>query len=321
MAILLNSFSVEMLPTTLELPYKTYSEWEECRSDREQSFGGYRTHQFQQTIGGNTGRMAQEAITLVFLAGPSLPPDLNKFSFDLGSVPSLGNRLIEDSLMRQLRSRGFTVQRTAFERLAITENPAFSSDLVRLYSGVSFRARRPFSEQRYHFTLTVQWVAKALFAETLTNPTLARISSGLGVSYTPSGKPLPELLHFSNQFLGHVKSILEDGTHAIVDCRDYDLRSVALCDLTLEASPEAIRKYELITGSDQRRSTIWRSLQQLSKALTKEGRRNRSVLRDRLNAIRDLLGGGKDSLILPFESFSPGSITVSLSPLKVEVSD
>jgi hypothetical protein len=142
---------------------------------------------------------------------------------------------------------------------------------------------------------------------------------GLAVLYTPNAEAPPELKEYVNHFLGHVKE-LDGEDAAVVGCRDYAQRSIRLADLTLEASPEAIRRYEMRTGSQQGRVGIWRTLQQLSKVLTKEGRRNPQVLRQRLDAIRSVLGGNaKEQIVLPLVGYASGTVTIGLSPLRVEV--
>ena len=149
------------------------------------------------------------------------------------------------------------VFRTAFANFALTRIDNPSSNLIHLYSGISYQARRPFASQKYAFTISAQWVARSVFADSLANPRLRSISPEMAVLYTPKARPIPELEDFHSQYLGHVKQI-GHATDAVVDCRDGETRSIPLSDLTLEASPEAIRRYERENGTTQQAIMTWR---------------------------------------------------------------
>jgi hypothetical protein len=238
---------------------------------------------------------------------------------DVGVFPFLGARLIEQTLYRYFASQGMMVRRTLFESLALTRVEGSASSLIHLYSGISYHGRRPFASNKYSFTVSVQWVARAVFADSLANSSLRSISIGLAVLYMPKAPPIEGLEEFQNGYLGHVKQI-NHPTEAVVDCRDGETRPIPLTDLILEASPEAIRRYEQEYGSIERPMKIWHKVQQLSKVYTKQGRRNPLVLRDRLDAIRSLLGGrSREQLVLPLQGYASGTISVGLAPLRVEL--
>jgi hypothetical protein len=317
--LVLNSFPVEIAPTSLALPYLEYANWEESTEARKSRFSEFSSYRFELTAPPNVEPAVGGRIRLVLLSGPARPEDAGQAEFDLGAAPNLGANLIEQSLALHLESRGMLLQRNSFERVALMPVDSVSVRPINLYSGISFRARRPFSSQPCAFALSVQWVARAVFADTLVNPHLRDICRGLAVLYTPETKAATDLRDFEHHFLGHVKDL--DGERAaIVGCRDYAQRSISLADLTLEASPEAIRRYEMRTGSQQARSGIWRTLQQLSKVLTKEGRRNPQALRQRLEAIRGVLGGNaKERVVLSLNGYANGTVTIGLNPLRVEV--
>lgn len=313
--LILNSFPVEVHPSKLLLPFLEFESWEASTSERDKSYSKFRTHRYAQPE-----VSAQRRIRLVLLSGPAPPPQIQSAEIDTGDVPKLAAILIENSLSNHLESRGMIIKRGKFERLALRRVEASTGQLVHVYSGISFRARRPFRSQPNAFTLSAQWVARAVFSETLANTTIQRLAPGLGVLYTPKGRSKEELLQFQNQYVGHVRQITPPN-HAEITCRDNVRRSIPLDDLTLEASPEALRRYEQMTGSQQQPSRLWRRLQQLSKVLTNEGRRNPSVLRDRLDSIRSVLGGfSKEQLVLPLATYVEGTVSIGLAPIRVQIS-
>jgi len=317
--LILNSFPVEIIPYHLRLPFVEYDSWEASTAGRRREYSQFRTYRYERKLKREGGARDQQRIRLVLLSGPIPAPETEVADLDLGELPNLGANLIEYSLARHLESQGMISQRSSFEKLALRRVESSPGKLIHLFSGISFRARRPFRSEPYAFTVSVQWVARALFADRLTNTTLRDLSQGLGVLYTPQGKPSVELQQFENRFIGHVKELALPGS-AVIICRDNVLRPIPLADVTLEASPEAIRRYEQNTGSQQEPLRIWRKLQQLSKVLTSQGRRNSSVLRDRLDAIRGVLGGySKEQLVLPLDSYAAGTVSIGLAPLRVEV--
>jgi hypothetical protein len=313
--LILNSFPVEVSPPKLSLPFIEFESWEASTAERNKKYSKFRTHRHTRA-----GTSDQQRIRLVLLSGPALPAQIPNEEIDVGDVPKLAAILIESSLSNHLESQGMTIKRGKFEHLALRRVDASTGQLIHMYSGISFNARRPFRDQPHSFTLSAQWVARAIFSETLANTTLQGVARGLGVLYTPRTRPLEELLQFANHFVGHVRQITPPN-HAEVICRDNVRRSIHLDDLTLEGSPEALRRYEQATGSQQEPSRIWRRLQHLSKVMTNEGRRNSSVLRDRLDAIRSVLGGfSKEQLVLPLASYVEGTVSIGLAPIRVEIS-
>jgi hypothetical protein len=312
-SLILNSFPVEIYPSKLTLPFLEFESWEASTAGRNRDFSRFSTYRYAE--GGGSERQ----IRLVLLSGPDLPAGLGTNEIDIGALPKVGAILIENSLSNHLKSQGMIIKRGRFERLALRRVESSAGYLIHVYSGVSFSARRPFLAEPYSFALSAQWVARAVFSETLANATLHAMARGLGALYTPQNRPQDDLLQFENHFIGRVNQLISSGQAEIV-CRDNVRRTIPLGDLTLEASPEALRRYELATGSQQQPSRIWRRLQQLSKVLTKDGRRNPSVLRDRLDAIRGVLGGfSKEQLVLPLPSYAEGTVSIGLAPMKVEV--
>jgi hypothetical protein len=317
-SLILNSFTVQISPVKLSLPYVEFTDWESSTTARNRDYGPYRTYRYERSLN-HDGLAEPVTIRLVLLSGPPVSSENQTDEFDLSSLPKLGAILIENSLSDHLESQGMTIKRNSFERLALRSVDSQSAQLVHLYSGISFQARRPFKAEPYSFILSIQWVASAVFSDTLANQVLRGIARGLAVLYSPKKGPLAELVQFENAFLGHVKD-LSSSSHAEVLCRDNVRRAIPLDDLTLEASPEALRRYELATGTEQQRFRVWRRLQQISKVLTPEGRRNTSVLRDRLEAIRGVLGGhSREQLVLSLGAYAEGTVSIGLAPIRVEL--
>jgi hypothetical protein len=313
--LILNSFPVEVHPSKFSLPSIEFESWEASTIERNKNYSKYHTHRYTVPLSADHLR-----IRLVLLSGPQRPTEIQTAEIDIGDVPKLPAILIENSLSNHLESQGMIIKKGKFERVALRRVEASSGQLIHLYSGISFSARRPFRAHRYSFTLSAQWVARAIFSETLVNPILQGVASGLGVLYAPKARPSEDLLQYENHFLGHVRQITPPGRAEVI-CRDNVRRSIPLGDLTLEGSPEALRRYEQVTGSRQQPSRTWRRLQQLSKVLTKEGRRNPSVLRDRLDEIRGILGGfSKEQLVLPVQGYAEGTVSIGLAPVRVEIS-
>jgi hypothetical protein len=317
--LILNSFPVEISPHTLPLPFAEYDDWQSSTVGRNRDYKEYSTYRYDRTQADETDVRPGKRIRLLLVAGPQPKPGHGVHDVDVGIFPSLGAHLIEQTLSRYLASQGMIVRRTSFESLALSRVEGSASSLIHLYSGISYQARRPFVSDKYSFAVSLQWVARAVFADSLANSSLRSISLGLAVLYVPKARPIEGLEDYQNHYLGHVKQI-GHLSEAVVDCRDGETRSIPLTDLTLEASPEAIRRYEQEHGSIERPMKIWRRVQQLSKVFTKEGRRNPLILRERLDAIRGLLGGrSREQLVLPLNSYAGGTMSMGLAPLRVEL--
>jgi hypothetical protein len=319
-SLILNSFPAEVSPPKLVLPFLDFSTWEDSTAERKRRFSEFRTYRYDATPRAGDGPAAERRVRLVLLSGASAVPQLATEEMDVGTLPKLGCILIENALADHLRSRGMTIKWGRFEKFALRRVDEWAGHHINIYSGIAFSARRPFREALRSFVLTVQWVARATFSETLAEQSLWEMCRGLGVLYTPGTRPPEELGQFENRYIGHVREILAPD-RAEVMCKDNVRRPLTLRDLTLEASPEALRRYEQMIGSPRAPSTIWKRLQQLSKVLTPQGRRNPLVLRERLEAIRSTLGGGsKEHLVLPLLGFGEGTISIGLAPERVEVS-
>lgn len=322
MALYLNSFPVDVAPSEISLPYIEYPDWETSTSGKKTQFNQFAAWRYelsQEERGEN-----QNSVRMVLLKGPQAPPGVPQATFDLGRFWRIGCLFIEDALSAHFAKLGFALEQNKFERLALRPHTASPDDRIELATGLSFSARRPFRDDRYRFTLSFQWVVRAMFRDSLSNESLARIALGMPVIYKPAGAVPPTLLEFAYRYLGRVRSIDPTGHSAVVMCKDEEPRTLPLGDLRLESSPVVIRLYEQTIRSRTGPSQILRTIQQLKMSFTKENRRNVSALRDRLNKIRTVLqqaGSSRDQLILPLASFQPGSVSIGLNPSEAILGD
>jgi len=309
--LILNCFPVELSPTALTLPFREYESWDESREALNEEFRTYSTYRHPTEDG---------HIRLLFFNGPDHSDSADLAEVDLGRYANLASRLIERSLNCHFRSLGMEVASDSFGSTALRRQPDVSRNGIDLHTGIAFQARRPFRDEPYVFLLSAQWEARALFKESLSaqEPIVQNLSVGLPVLYRPTTEPPTDLLQFRGRYIGHVRELLASH-EASVYCRDHQLRTLPLDVLFLEASSECIRTYEHALGIRDQKYSIWRAIQELSLVLTPAGRRNAAVLRDRLHSIRAFLSGSsQDSLVVPMDTYQPGTVTVGLIPLRAQ---
>ena len=315
--LILNSFSVEVSPTEFSLPCVEYPNWEASTDDLHRRFAAFRIHRYPFRAPAQGLTEPPLAIRLVLLSGPQPPANNLRINCRTADSPSLTNKLIEHSLAQHLRRRDMAIKYGKLETSALRFQSDSQADPISFYTGISFRSRRPHSDEPHKFALTVQWTAGARFSQSLQDETLKSISLGMPVSYAPSNETPDELSPFTDRFIGTVEST-SDPAMALISCRDNVRRSIPLDDLTLEPSPEALRRYELRVGTDHYRDHVRKRVLRLSKVLNENNRRNTSILRDRLNAIMQTLSGtARDQLVLPLCSFVKGTVRIRLSPQHV----
>jgi hypothetical protein len=322
MALLLNSFPVDITPVEALLPYIDYKTWEISTSEKKSQFNEFGTWRYEM----RDDETAEDGnrIRMVLLGGPHVPRVSSQTTFDLGRFWKIGCLFIEDALTAHFSKLGFATEQSSFERLALRRYTGSPDSAVELTTGVSYSARRPFREDRYRFTLSFQWVVRAMFRDSLLNESLARIALGMPVIYRPNGVVPSDLQEFRNRYLGRIRSVDSEHKTAAVMCRDDEPRIISLLDLRLEASPAVIKLYEQRVRSRSGPSQILRTIQQLKMSFTKDNRRNATALRDRLDEIRRLLyqaGSSRDQLVVPLASFQSGSVSIALNPIEASVGD
>jgi hypothetical protein len=310
----LNCFPVTLLPMNYTLPYLHYESWKSSTNKLKNDFKDYSWYRLKL----NDGRVR----ALIF-NGPEQPRDLRKIDVDVATLPDFGKHIIRHSMVGHFKARGFVISRKdkGYDTTVLRTSPDFSEDLIDIYCGVSFQIRRPFVEFPDNFVMSVQWEVKTTFNQSISEPRLKAMAMGMPVIYRPSPNVVAseDMRPFQNRYLGRVCEISSQ-SEAVIDSKDHVLRRVALADLFLEASPAVIREYERQSGLRRSSRSLWYKLQELSLVLNGQGRRNTSVLKDRLQSVRAFLGGNsKEQLIIPLSCFQEGSISLGLSPLSVEV--
>lgn len=311
--LLLNCFPVELSPATFQLPFVDYANWKTSTEGLEKDYVGFSAHRYE---------LETKQARVVLLDGPEEPRQLEQVTLDVAQNPHLGTKLIDQTLSHYLTTRGMRITRDKSTTKVAMQSPAFSKGVVDVFHGIEFQVRRPFEALPYSFVISAQWKLSVLFRESLSDTTLQAMSPGMSVLYKPL-EPRdtlpPDLQHFRYRYLGHIHKI-ESNTNALVRCKDGEIRSVPLTALFFEGSPAVLREYEKSIGGRYGTQSIWHKIQELEFVLNKTGRRNSSVLKDRLQAIRKFLGSGpKEQLVLPLSCFRDGSITLGLSPARIEL--
>lgn len=317
MPLVVNSFPVDLTPVEPTLPFIDFPTWEESTDAKESQFAEYATWRYP--LNDDATGAQPDGCRLVFLNGPSVPSGAQQMKFDVGRFWRIGTIITDQSLSQYFSQIGFSVEESHFERFALRREASSPDDAIELATGISFAARRPFRDEPYRFAVTFQWVVQAHFKETLQNEAISQMSIGMPVIYKPKDHSIPaDLLPFRNRYLGRVRAI-DTGT-ATVMCKDDAPRSLPRTDLRLEASPAVIKLYEEKLRNRRGPSSVIRTIQRLKKSYTPDNRRSVTVLRDRMEAIRQLLqssGSSRDQLVIALSSFQSGSLSVTLAPTEV----
>ena len=150
--LILNSFPVEISPTSLSLPFAEYDDWEASTIGRKRDYREYSAFRYDRTRLPEDDVRPGKRIRLLLLSGPSPVHQDGVYEADLGNFPSLGARLIEQTVSRYLESQGMSVFRTAFTNFALTRIDSPSGNLIQLYSGnlVSGKKALCVTEVRFH---------------------------------------------------------------------------------------------------------------------------------------------------------------------------
>lgn len=312
--LILNSFPVELSPAELDLPCIEYATWEASTADVHQNYADYAIHRYSTRMPEQGISEPQPRIRVLLLSGPTMPVSTELVTCDTGSQPHLTNKLIEHSLARHLEERGMTIKHRRADTLALIYHDEQEYNFISFHTGISFKSRQPHRAEPSNFSLTVQWEVGATFSRSLLDHAMRQISTDLPVKYLPKQEPIEELMNFAGRYLGTVINT-EHPKNALIFCKDHVRRLVPYEDLTLVASPQALRRYDLRSGTSHQQHRLHRRIQQLGMVLTRDGRRNESVLTDRLHEIiRTLSGDASDQLVLPLRSFARGTVRIRLAP-------
>nr|PZN72285.1 MAG: hypothetical protein DIU57_20670 [Pseudomonadota bacterium] len=138
---------------------------------------------------------------------------------------------------------------------------------------------------------------------------------GSSVIYKPREAPPSGLERFSG---GYVGRIVSSAAHIRVRCPDGIEREFSPEELFLEAKLDVIHDYGRSMHMTDIGQMFWRAVHQLNHVMTPAGRRNQTVLKDRLEAIRRFLGPHRRSqLEISLASYSTGSVLVDLTPIEI----
>src|SRR6266566_7381845 len=110
--LILNSFPVEISPSTLALPFVEYDDWQTSTAGRKRDYKHYSTYRYDRTRFSDDDVRPGKRIRLLLLSGPPPVGGDGVYEADLGVFPALGAHLIEQTVSRYLESQGMTVFRT-----------------------------------------------------------------------------------------------------------------------------------------------------------------------------------------------------------------
>jgi hypothetical protein len=309
-SLISNLFRIELSRRKLTLPYHDCSSWQESGDILRDSLSKHTVYTYES---------GENQVRIVVFDGPGPPSSYLTTVFDVVSLPYLGTRLIQHSIAHSLQTKGLKILHSKFDIRALPPIPTFSQAGINVFCGISLKAHRPFEFDPMYFVILVKWEVVAMFSESLATETIRNMSIGLPVLYKPTSNAQVELSKFRDRYMGYVREVLSP-TQAVIHCKDGHIRNINTEDLYIEASPSAIREFERRIGLRDDTRSAWRKIQELNFVLTKEGRRNRGVLQDRLNAIRRfLIDGGKDQLVIPLACFEQGILTLNLSPVRIDM--
>jgi len=314
MQLLINCFPIEIAPQEFGLPCITVADWDKSTDEITRRLAGFTVARAKKDDG---------SIGIFLIEGSAVPVDSGSILVGGGAFPNIVSEVALTSLATHFRTRGLAVQQDNFEVHVTTPAAQFSAGTVELRTGLAMRVRFPPGEQKSSLRLLMaRWEVKSDFNSNLDNPDLLSICTGKPVLYRPQNASRHEgdvPPHFVGRYLGHV--ISAPSGNLKVSCRDRVERTVPAKDLRLEATPATVSDYERATQNPQRTTrSVWHKVQELSYVLTTSGRRNASVLRDRMDAIRRFLGQqSSQALLLPSPSFADVKLSLGLVPTSAEI--
>jgi hypothetical protein len=311
MDLFLNWFKVDLSPASFTLPTKDYPTWEDSTAELDidalKPFHIYR------------GRTGAESISIVLLDGPTPPPDWEDRAYTARTHRNVVAEIIKRALEEHFKMGKLITLRSNWGVTATRPVGLMASDAIRLSSGVSCKVYSPDPETG--MGITVQWEVKAEFVKSLADNHLRAICEGLPVllRYNPQDwQPHEKLRSFRNHYLGSVKRVMSNDTIEVL-ARDNGRYQLPADKLFIEAKPSTIKEYENRNTTVQAGRSVWRRIQELNYVLTGAGRRNTSVLQDRLNSIRRFLSPqGNDLLIMELPVYGTGQATLDMRPAAVQ---
>jgi hypothetical protein len=311
MALFINWFKVDLSPASFTLPTKDYPTWEDSTTARDSDalkpFHAYR------------GRTGAETISIVLLDGPPAPQDWEGRPYTIRTHRNVVTEIIKRALEEHFKMGKLVTSRSNWGVTATSPVGLMANDAIRLSSGVSCQVYSPDAETG--MGVTAQWEVKTEFVKSLADDHLRGMCEGLPVllRYDPQGwQPEEKLRPFRNHYLGVVKGVVSKDTIEVLG-RDNGRYQLPADKLFIEAKPSTIKEYENRNTTVPAGRSVWRRIQELNHVLTSAGRRNTSVLQDRLSSIRRFLSPqGNDLLVMELPIYGRGQANLDLRPATVQ---
>ena len=314
MALFINWFKVDLSPASFTLPTKDYPTWEDSTvardSDTLKPFHTYR------------GRTGAETISIVLLDGPTAPPDWEGRTYAARTNRNVVAEIIKRALEEHFMMGKLVTSRSNWGVTATRPVSLMANEAIRLSSGVFCQVYSP--DAKTGMGVTVRWEVKSEFVKSLADDHLRGMCEGLPVllRYNPQEwQPEEKLWPFRNHYLGVVKCVVSKNTIEVFG-RDSGCYQLPADKLFIEAKPSTIKEYESRNTTVQTRPSVWRRIQEINHVLTSAGRRNTSVLQDRLNSIRKFLSPqGNDLLVMKLPIYGGGQANLDLKPAAVQTEE
>lgn len=311
MALFINWFKIDFSPASFTLPTKDYPTWEDSTaaldSDAIRRFDAYR------------GRTGPENISIVLLQGPAPMEGWEARVYAAHTHRNVVTEIIKRTLEAHFKCGNLVTQKSKWGVTATRPVHALANNAIQLSCGVSCQAHFPDSETG--IGVTIQWEVRTEFVKSLADDQLRGMCENLPVllRYNPQEwEPDEKLRPFRNHYLGVVKRVLSKDLIEVL-ARDNGLYQLPPDKLFIEAKPSTIKEYERRSMTNPAGGVVWRRIQELNHVLTSAGRRNTSVLQDRLNSIRKFLSPqGNDLLVMELPVYGGGQANLNLRPAAVQ---
>jgi hypothetical protein len=311
MALLINWFKVDLSPGSFILPTKNFPTWEDSTTARDsEALKAFRLYR---------GKTGADTISIVLLSGPEPPDGWEGRQYGPTTHRNVIGEIIKRGLEDHFEHAGLSTVRSSFGITATRPVTLMANDSIQLSTGIACQVHNPGTDSGVG--VSVQWQVKTEFVKSLADDELRRMSESLPVllRYNPrQWQPVEELRRFHNRYLGIVCRVLSNDTIEVL-ARDNKRYQVPADKLFIEAKPSTIKEYENRSRNSQGTGAVWRRIQELNHVLTSAGRRNTSVLQERLNSIRRFLSPqGNDLLVLDLPIYGGGRANLDLRPAVVQ---
>lgn len=312
MALFINWFKVDLSPAGFLLPTKDFPTWEDSTTARDsEALKPFKTYR---------GRTGPENISIVLLHGTVAPAGWEDRTYTVSTHRNVVAEIIKRALEEHFKKRNLDTFRSNWGVTATGQVGLMANEAIRLSSGVSCQAYCPNAE--IGMGVVIQWEVRTEFVKSLADDHLRGMCEGLPVllRYNPQDwQPEEKLRPFGNRYLGVVTRVPSRGTVEVL-ARDNGRYQLPADKLFIEAKPSTIKEYENRNATPPMGRSVWRRVQEITHVLTSEGRRNTSVLQDRLSSIRRFLSPeGNELLVMELPIYGGGQANLDLRPTAVKI--